>query len=126
MIGPVVGLAPGAVLDGFKVIKPLGDGGFGFVYLVEKNGKLYALKVARHREASGDDKRTHARTLRELGILLIFRDHPNIVQPCGYGYLPDKASGNVYLVLDYVDGWTLAEWMERKHPTPCMKSCPCS
>lgn len=117
MTGLVVGLSPGAVIDGFKVIKSLGDGGFAFVYLVEKNGKLYALKLARHREASGDDKRTHARTLRELGILLLFADHPNIVQACGYGYLPDKARGNVYLVLDYVDGWTLAQWMERKHPT---------
>jgi len=117
MSGPVVGLPPGAVIDGFKVIKPLGDGGFAFVYLVEKNGKLYALKLARHREASGDDNRTHARTLRELGILLLFADHPNIVHSCGYGYVPDKASGNVYLVLDYVDGWTLAEWIERKHPS---------
>ncbi len=52
-----------------------------------------------------------------MGILLLFADHPNLVQACGYGYLPDKASGNVYLVLDYVDGWTLAEWMERKHPS---------
>jgi predicted Ser/Thr protein kinase len=117
MSAPVVGLPPGAVIDGFKVIKALGAGGFAFVYLVEKNGKLYALKLARHRDASGDDKRTHARTLRELGILLLFADHPNIVQACGYGYLPDKASGNVYLVLDYVDGWTLAEWRERKHPS---------
>jgi eukaryotic-like serine/threonine-protein kinase len=117
MTALVVGLPPGAMINGFKVIKALGDGGFAFVYLVENNGKLYALKVARHRDASGDDNRTHARTLRELGILLLFADHPNIVQACGYGYLPDKASGNVYLVLDYVDGWTLAEWMERKHPT---------
>jgi eukaryotic-like serine/threonine-protein kinase len=117
MTGLMVGLPPGAVIDGFKVIKRLGDGGFAFVYLVEKNGKRYALKLARHRDASGDDKRTHARTLRELGILLLFADHPNIVQACGYGYLPDKASGNVYLLLDYVDGWTLAEWKERKHPT---------
>jgi eukaryotic-like serine/threonine-protein kinase len=117
MTALVVGLPPGAMIDGFKVIKPLGDGGFALVYLVEKNGKLYALKLARHRDASGDDKRTHARTLRELGILVLFLGHPNIVQPCGYGYVPDKASGNVYLVLDYVDGWTLGEWMERKHPT---------
>jgi serine/threonine protein kinase len=117
MSGPVVGLPPGAVIDGFKVIKPLGDGGFAFVYLVEKNGKLYALKLARHRGASGDDKRTHARTKRELGILLLFADHPNIIHTCGHGYVPDKESGNLYLVLDYVDGWTLGEWMERKHPT---------
>ena len=117
MSGLLVGLPPGAVIDGFKVIKPLGDGGFAFVYLVEKNGKRYALKLARHREASGDDKRTHARTLRELGILVLFADHPNIIHTCGHGYVPDKASGNLYLVLDYVDGWTLGEWMERKHPT---------
>jgi predicted Ser/Thr protein kinase len=105
------------MIDGYKVIKPLGDGGFGLVYLVEKNGKRYALKLARHREASGDDKRTHARTKRELGILLLFADHPNIIHSCGHGYVPDKESGNLYLVLDYVDGWTLGEWMERKHPT---------
>jgi serine/threonine protein kinase len=117
MTALAVGLPPGSMIDGFKVIKPLGDGGFAFVYLVEKNGKLYALKVARHREASGDDKRTHARTLRELGILLLFADHPNIIHACGHGYVPDKESGNLYLVLDYVDGWTLGEWMERKHPT---------
>ncbi|ADO69768.1 serine/threonine protein kinase [Stigmatella aurantiaca] len=117
MTALVVGLPPGAMIDGFKVIKALGDGGFAHVYLVEKNGKQYALKLARHREASGDDKRTHARTLRELGILLLFADHPNIIHTCGHGYVPDKASGNVYLVLDYVDGWTLGEWMERKHPS---------
>jgi predicted Ser/Thr protein kinase len=117
MSGLMVGLSPGAMIDGFKVIKPLGDGGFGLVYLVEKNGKRYALKLARHREASGDDKRTHARTKRELGILLLFADHPNINQVCGHGYAPDKETGNLYLVLDYVDGWTLGEWMERKHPT---------
>jgi len=117
MTAPMMGLPPGAMIDGFKVIKPLGDGGFAFVYLVEKNGKLYALKLARHREASGDEKRTHARTLRELGILVLFADHPNIIHTCGHGYVPDKATGNLYLVLDYVDGWTLGEWMERKHPT---------
>jgi len=117
MSGLMVGLSPGAMIDGFKVIEPLGDGGFGLVYLVEKNGKRYALKLARHREASGDEKRTHARTKRELGILLLFADHPNIIHECGHGYAPDKETGNLYLVLDYVDGWTLGEWMERKHPT---------
>ena len=52
MTAQVVGLSPGAMIDGFKVIDALGDGGFGLVYLVEKHGKLYALKLARHREAS--------------------------------------------------------------------------
>ncbi len=50
----MVGLSPGAMIDGFKVIKPLGDGGFGLVYLVEKHGKLYALKL---RAAPGGERR---------------------------------------------------------------------
>ena len=30
--------------NGYKVIRPLGEGGFGAVYLVEKDNKTYALK----------------------------------------------------------------------------------
>ncbi|GMU02572.1 hypothetical protein KH5H1_66920 [Corallococcus caeni] len=104
---------PGSLIDGWKVSKPLGDGGFAFVFLGEKNGSHRAIKVAQHRESSGDLKQTHARTLRELTALLML-DHPNIVRPQGYGL---AESGNLYLALDYVDGWTLAEWAERKHPT---------
>ncbi|RUO93090.1 serine/threonine protein kinase [Corallococcus sp. AB018] len=104
---------PGTHIDGWQVSKELGNGGFARVFLGDKNGKRGAIKVARHREVSGDFKQTHARTLRELTALLML-EHPNIVRSQGYGY---TATGNVYLALDYVDGWTLAEWAERKHPT---------
>ncbi|NOK32795.1 serine/threonine protein kinase [Corallococcus exercitus] len=104
---------PGSLIDGWQVSKPLGDGGFAFVFLGEKNGSQRAIKVAQHRESSGDPKQTHVRTLRELTALLML-DHPHIVRPQGYGL---AESGNLYLALDYVDGWTLAEWAERKHPT---------
>ncbi|RKG69698.1 serine/threonine protein kinase [Corallococcus sp. CA054B] len=107
------GTPPDTLIDGWLVSRELGNGGFARVFLGEKNGKRGAIKVARHREVSGDFKQTHARTLRELTALLML-DHPNIVRPQGHGY---TATGNVYLALDYVDGWTLAEWAERKHPT---------
>jgi len=113
MISNLVRLPSGTVIDGWHVVKELGNGGFAVVYLVEKNGKPHALKLARHRDASGDEKKTHARVLREVAILLTL-SHPNIVSPRGYGY---AETGNVFLVLDYVDGWTLGEWKERKHPT---------
>ncbi|SEU39148.1 serine/threonine protein kinase [Stigmatella erecta] len=106
-------LPSGAIVDGWHVSRELGNGGFAVVYLVEKSGKPYALKVARHREASGDDKRTHARMVREATILLML-NHPNIIRPQGHGY---AETGNMYVALEYVDGWTLAEWKERKHPT---------
>ncbi|NVJ09751.1 serine/threonine protein kinase [Myxococcus sp. AM001] len=105
--------ASGMTIDGWSVVRELGNGGFAVVYLVEKHGRRCALKVARHRDSSGDDKQTHARTLRELAALLLL-DHPNIVKHRGYGY---SEPGNVYLALEYIDGWTLAEWAERKHPT---------
>ena len=113
MIARLIRLPSGASIDGWHVVKELGDGGFAVVYLVEKNGLRRALKVARHRDASGDEKQTHARVMRELTALLML-DHPNIIRHCGYGY---AESGNVYLALEYVDGWTLGEWKERKHPT---------
>ncbi|MDC0714283.1 serine/threonine-protein kinase [Stigmatella sp. ncwal1] len=106
-------LPSGTVVDGWHVSRELGNGGFAVVYLVEKNGKPYALKVARHREASGDDKQTHARMVREATTLLML-NHPNIIRHRGYGY---AETGNMYVALEYVDGWTLAEWKERKHPT---------
>ena len=110
------GLPAGTMIDGWKVVRSLGGGGFGAVLLVEKDGKPFALKFALHREASRDDKRTHARTLRELAILVTV-DHPNIIKPHGYGKYPDARKGNVFVILDYVEGWTLAQWVERKHPT---------
>ncbi|WP_408888707.1 serine/threonine protein kinase [Myxococcus faecalis] len=106
-------LPPGSLIDGWQVAKALGAGGFARVFLGEKNGRHRAIKLAQHREASGDTKQTHARTLRELTVLLML-DHPNIVRPQGHGL---AESGNLYLALDYVDGWTLAQWVERKHPT---------
>lgn len=113
MTTPLIDPPPGTVVDGWQVSKELGNGGFASVFLGEKNGKHGAIKVARHRETSGDSKQTHARTLRELTAILML-EHPNIVRPQGHGY---TTRGNVYLALDYVDGWTLAEWAERKHPT---------
>ncbi|MFY2561962.1 serine/threonine protein kinase [Corallococcus terminator] len=101
------------LIDGWQISRQIGDGGFAFVFLGEKHGRCGALKVALHRETSGDFKQTHARTLRELTALLML-NHPNIVRPQGHGY---TVTGHAYLALDYVEGWTLAEWAERKHPT---------
>lgn len=113
MTAHLVRLPRGASIDGWRILGELGNGGFAFVLLVEKNGQRRALKVARHREASGDEKLTHARLKRELTLLSML-DHPNIVTLCGHGY---AEAGNFYLALEYVDGWTLGEWQERKHPT---------
>ncbi len=78
MTSNLIRLPTGVVIDGWRVVKELGNGGFAVVYLVEDNGSQHALKLARHREASGDDKQTHRRVLQELSIITAL-NHPNII-----------------------------------------------
>ena len=112
MIGSME-LAPGTLVAGWRIIRTLRAGGFGTVYQAERNGKMFAVKVAMHREESGDTGRTHRRAEREVAVLVELH-HPNIIRPCGYGYLAD---GRVFCALEFVDGWTLGDWLERTHPT---------
>jgi serine/threonine protein kinase len=110
------GLPEGTMIDGWKVLKKLGSGGFGAVHQVEKNCRLYALKLALLPQGAGDDKKTYERTVRELLCLLLL-NHPNIVRVHGHGHYPDERGGHLYLALEYVEGWTVAQWVERTHPT---------
>jgi serine/threonine protein kinase len=104
------------MIEGWKVLESLGAGGFGSVQKVEKNGRLHAIKIALLPEGTPDEKKIHERTLRELLCLLLL-DHPNIVRVVAHGRWPDETGGHLYLVLEYVEGWTLAQWIERTHPT---------
>ncbi|NTX41434.1 protein kinase [Myxococcus sp. CA033] len=107
---------PGHVVHGWRVVKLVGAGAYGAVYKVEMNGKHYAMKVAMHRATSGDEEKADARLRRELGCLVHLR-HSNIIASRAYGRWPDFESGWLYVILDFVDGYTLAEWVEKVHPT---------
>lgn len=109
-------LQPGQTVDGWRVVQLLGAGTYGAVYRVEKNGKHFAMKVAMHRASSGDAEQADARLRRELGCL-VHLSHPNIIASRAYGRWPDLLSGWLYVILDLVEGYTLAEWVERMHPT---------
>ncbi|WP_216618885.1 serine/threonine protein kinase [Corallococcus carmarthensis] len=109
-------LPPGYMIHGWRVVKLLGAGTYGAVYRVEMNGHPFAMKIAMHRLGSGDAEQADARLKRELGCL-VHLTHPNIVGVHGHGRFPDFRTGWLYVVLDFVDGHTLAEWVERMHPT---------
>jgi serine/threonine-protein kinase len=111
-------LPRGLEIDGWRILKRLDAGGFGAVYLVEKRGRRYALKIARVRAAAfpEDAGRTEERTLRELICLLRLR-HANVVRVRAYGQWPDPEEGYVYFVMEYVEGDTLKAWARRNAPT---------
>ena len=88
----------GQVVDGHEILRPLGAGGMGEVYLArDAAGALRAFKVVR---ADRTDDKTVARFRREVLALGKLR-HPGIVQILDAGSLPD---GQLYLGMEYVAG----------------------
>ncbi|WP_342380311.1 protein kinase [Myxococcus stipitatus] len=110
-------LQPGQTVDGWRIVKPLGAGSFGAVYLVEKEGHRFAMKMAMHRASSGDAEQTDARLLREMVCLSQVSGHPNVVRVHAHGRWPHPSEGWLYVAVDYVEGYTLGEWVEKTHPT---------
>lgn len=108
-------LEPGAQVHAWRIVRMLGEGGYGFVYLVELpglEGEHFTLKLSKFRQGEGG-----ARADKER-VLLSRVEHPNIVRVRGHGYWPHPARGWPYLLMEYVEGPSLWQWLERHNPTP--------
>jgi eukaryotic-like serine/threonine-protein kinase len=95
---------PGTVFDErYRLDAQIGRGSMGVVYLATdlKLDRPVALKVLA--EASSDERRLHSE-VRALARL----SHPNLVRVYDAG----EAGGDVYLVMELVDGTTLAEQLQ--------------
>ena len=102
-------LAPGTEVEHFRVERLLGRGGMGEVYLARdiQLDRLVALKVIRPEQAlSAEGVR---RLLDEARTTARF-NHPNVVTIYHVGTTPD---GLPYLALEYLDGETLRQRMQR-------------
>ena len=70
----------------YKTIKPLGAGGNGYVWKVERDGKEYAIKVLKLKKK---DKKGKKRFYREIKFCENNR-HNNLIHIYEHGYLEDK------------------------------------
>jgi serine/threonine-protein kinase len=105
-------LSPGLALhlNRYKILRKLGSGGMGEVYLAEDISLLrkVALKVIyAHIGASAE---FHQRFLRE-GQLVARLQHPNIVQVYDMQQLP---TGQTVLVTEYVEGQSLDQLINKQ------------
>ena len=98
--------------DRYRVIRMLGEGGMGRVYLAEhvRMGRLSAVKVmspwlAATPDAVGRFNREAANASRI--------NHPNVAAIYDFG---ESSSGMLYLAMEYVDGETLAAMLRRTGP----------
>jgi WD40 repeat protein/predicted Ser/Thr protein kinase len=100
--------APGAdaadlpVISGYEIIKELGRGGMGVVYLAWQQGlnRLTALKMIRAGDDASPQELARFRTEAEAVARL---QHPQIVQIYEIGH-----EARPYIALEYVDGRSLA------------------
>jgi serine/threonine-protein kinase len=109
-------LVSGEWVGAWRILKRLGTGAFGAVYLVECEGEILALKFALRPVESDDLNQTGARLRKELACLLQIQ-HPNVVQIYAFGRWPHPMRGYPYLLMEYVDGPTLHEWRRQARPT---------
>jgi hypothetical protein len=106
-------LADLPTIEGFRILEEIGSGTLSSVYsaIEESLGRKVALKVLRSSIAS-DSPFAHqlhreARVLSELC-------HPNI----GLLYAFSKSDAHTYLVLEFVDGFSLATLLRKKSTVP--------
>lgn len=96
------------IRDKYVIIRRLGEGGMGRVYLAElkqARARKFAVKLLRP-ELTGDAsfrRRFHDEAQHQAQL-----DHENIVEMVDYFEL----NGDYYLVLDYVDGQTLSDMID--------------
>jgi TPR repeat protein/serine/threonine protein kinase len=97
-------LQPGMQLGEFEVVRELGRGGMGVVYLARQKGlgRNVALKVVSNVEMLSGT--TRQRFLREAEALAALA-HPNIVPVFSAG----ESGGALYIAMEFVEGVSLAE-----------------
>src|SRR5918994_979701 len=96
----------------YDVIRPLGSGGMGEVYLARDRvlGRDVALKVLR-KQYAGDDE--FAERFKREAMSAASLSHPNIIQVYDRGETEEGAS---YIAMEYVPGGTLKERISREGP----------
>jgi tetratricopeptide (TPR) repeat protein/tRNA A-37 threonylcarbamoyl transferase component Bud32 len=102
-------LDPGATAGRYRIARKLGSGGMGTVYLADDPAleRKVAIKVLRGDRSASRSLR--ARLLREAHAMARLA-HPHVVSVYDVGLLGE----DVFIVMEYVDGVTLREWLAPK------------
>ncbi len=94
----------------YKIVRVIGTGGMGVVYLAERDDQQFeqevAIKLVRQRLL---DPEVERRLVAERQILANL-DHPNIARLFDGGTMPD---GTPYLVMEYIDGIPIDEYCDQ-------------
>jgi serine/threonine-protein kinase len=115
---PTADLVGQVVADRYHIIKKLGEGGMGAVYLGEhvKMGRKSAIKVMAPSMVHDPD--AISRFNREAANASRI-SHPNVCQIYDFGETPD---GIIYLAMEFIEGSSLSDLIDREGALPPLRS----
>ena len=116
--GPAADLVGQVIADRYHVVKKLGEGGMGQVYLAEhvKMGRRSAIKVMN--PSMVHDPEAVARFNREAANASRIT-HPNVCAIYDFGETPD---GLIYLAMEFVEGEPLTDLLSRDRALPTARA----
>ena len=107
-------LKSGDSFGSYRVLRLLGKGGMGAVFLLENaEGVQVAAKILD--PATAGDHESRKRFLREAELALGVK-HPNLVETYDVGEDPD--TGLCYILMEYVPGGSLADYLKANGALP--------
>ena len=112
-------LKTGDMVGPWKILEVLGAGGMGRVFKVEKDGKLFALKMAVRlpgEKAPGEED-IDGWSVREATAMMGRAPHPNIPRVFQVGRWPDAEAGYLFVVMEFIDGLRFTDWRYETHPS---------
>jgi len=111
LIGATIEEATGTVIGPYRLLEPIGEGGFGIVYMADQQAPVrrrVALKIIK---PGMDTRQVLARFEAERQALAMM-DHPNIARALDAGA---TESGRPYFVMELVRGVPITEYCDRNH-----------
>jgi serine/threonine-protein kinase len=97
-------------LGAFRLVRALGTGGMGEVWLGERDDGEVEQRVAVKRVRGGDAR--FGERLRDERRILARLEHPNIARFIDAGV---DAAGTPWLALEYVDGVPITDWCQQRN-----------
>ncbi len=109
----------GKILDGkYEVLKQLGIGGMGVLYLVRHLHLDQERVVKILRKDLATDEAARRRFMREAKLATNIK-HPNVATLYDFARLPDES---FYMVWEYIDGLEIGQLLEQDGPLPLDKA----
>jgi tetratricopeptide (TPR) repeat protein len=100
---------PGSVIDRYKLLQVIGEGGFGVVYMAEQQAPVVRKVALKIIKLGMDTREVVARFEAERQALALM-DHPNIAQVLDGGATD---SGRPYFVMELVRGVSITQFCNR-------------